>query len=105
MKFSIFRFLIYDILQVVDSTGGHTVRECEPSSVAGSRFLVSGTNSQSTAVTSVTRTSVGTPAESTLQASSKLLLTKQNTVEPTTTSASTAVPFLKVNYLLVFLKL
>lgn len=102
MKFSIFRFLIYDILQVVDSTGGHTVRECEPSSVAGSRFLVSGTNSQST---SVTRTSVGTPAESTLQASSKLLLTKQNTVEPTTTSASTAVPFLKVNYLLVFLKL
>ncbi|VDK74934.1 unnamed protein product [Onchocerca ochengi] len=80
---------------VVDSTGGHTVRECEPSSVAGSRFLVSGTNSQSTAVTSVTRTSVGTPAESTLQASSKLLLTKQNTVEPTTTSASTAVPFLK----------
>ncbi|VDO52309.1 unnamed protein product, partial [Onchocerca flexuosa] len=80
---------------VVDSAGGHTVRECEPSSVAGSRFLVSGTNSQSTAVTSVTRTSGGTPAQSTLQASSKLLSTKQNAIEPTTTSTSTAVPFLK----------
>ncbi|KAL4003237.1 SNF2 N-terminal domain family protein [Acanthocheilonema viteae] len=80
---------------VVDSTGGHTVRECEPSSVAGSRLLVSSaTTSQNTTVTSV-RTLSGTPTQPIMQASSKLLSAKQSTVEPTTTSSPTTVPLLK----------
>lgn len=79
-------FLIHNISQVVDSTGGHTVRECEPSSVAGSHLLVSSaTTSQTTSVSSATRTSAGTPMQATLQ-SPKLLLARQ----------STAVPLLKV---------
>uniref|UniRef100_A0A1I7VU53 Helicase domino n=1 Tax=Loa loa TaxID=7209 RepID=A0A1I7VU53_LOALO len=81
---------------VVDSTGGHTVRECEPSSVPSSRLLVSGARtSQSTAsVAPAARTSAGTSAQPTLQISPKLLSAKQNTVE-STTSSSTAVPLLK----------
>uniref|UniRef100_A0A0R3RQ38 Helicase ATP-binding domain-containing protein n=1 Tax=Elaeophora elaphi TaxID=1147741 RepID=A0A0R3RQ38_9BILA len=82
---------------VVDSTGGHTVRECEPSSVAGSRLLVSSatTSQNTTSVTSATRTSAGTSAQPPLQSSPKLLSTKQSTLEPTTTFSSTAVPLLK----------
>ncbi|VDK48149.1 unnamed protein product [Gongylonema pulchrum] len=33
--------LFHPRLQVVDSSGGHTVRECEPSSLTGNRFVVS----------------------------------------------------------------
>ncbi|KAK6102289.1 SNF2 N-terminal domain family protein [Brugia pahangi] len=78
---------------VVDSTGGHTVRECEPNSVAGNRLLVSSaTTSQNTPAA---RTSTEVAGQSTLQTSPKLLSVKQTTVEPTTTSSSTAVPLLK----------
>ncbi|KAM3722487.1 Helicase ssl-1 [Dirofilaria immitis] len=82
---------------VVDSTGGHTVRECEPSSVAGSRFLVSGTTTSHSAasVVPITRTSTGTSAQPTLQTSSKLCPSKQTAIEPTTTSSATTLSFLK----------
>lgn len=101
-----FYILIYNVSQVVDSTGGHTVRECEPSSVAGSRLLVSGaaTSHNTATVAAVTKTSAGTSSQPSLQTSPKLLSAKQSTVEPTTTSSSTAVPLLKVSQLLVFLE-
>ncbi|VIO92229.1 SNF2 family N-terminal domain containing protein [Brugia malayi] len=78
---------------VVDSTGGHTVRECEPNSVAGNRLLVS--NATTSQNTPAARSSTELAAQSTLQTSPKLLSVKQTTVEPTTTSLSTAVPLLK----------
>uniref|UniRef100_A0A915PWC4 Uncharacterized protein n=1 Tax=Setaria digitata TaxID=48799 RepID=A0A915PWC4_9BILA len=81
---------------VIDSTGGHTVRECEPSSVGGSHLLVSSTAaSQSNTSVSSTKTLPTASAQSTVQEPSKVLSVKQCMAEPASTSGSASVPFLK----------